>query len=137
MATSDKTDLWFTSEGDLTVDANGDIKDTSSLYGRSLAQEIRTRLRARMGDWVLDKSIGANLEDFLGEAGTPLNIAAVVNTIRVTLTYDLLVSPGDLEVIPMPIGKSMWIFRLIIRTPRGELTETMAYDSDATRFIGL
>lgn len=90
-----------------------------------------------MGDWVLDKSIGANLEDFLGEAGTPLNIAAVVNTIRVTLTYDLLVSPGDLEVIPMPIGKSMWIFRLIIRTPRGELTETMAYDSDATRFIGL
>jgi hypothetical protein len=137
MATSDKIDLWFTAEGDLAIDVNGDLKDTSSQYGRSLIQEIRTRLRGRMGDWVLNKSLGANLEDFGGEPGTPVNILALINTIRASLTFDLLISPGDLEILPIQISKVMWMFRLIVKTPMGDLTETLAYDSDATRFIGL
>lgn len=137
MAAADKIDLWFTAEGDFEVDDNGDLRDTSAVYGRSLVQEIRTRLRAATGDWVLNKTIGANLESFTGEPGTPANITAVSMAIRTALTSDFLISPGDLEVIPMPIGKSMCLFRLVVLTPRGELTETMAYDSDSAKFIGL
>jgi hypothetical protein len=137
MAAADKVDLWFTAEGDLEVDTNGDLKDTSEVYGRSLIQEIRTRLRATTGDWVLNRTLGANLESFTGEPGTPANINAILMAIRNSLTSDLLISPGDLEIIPMPIGNSICLFRIIVITPRGELTETMAYDSDSAKFIGL
>jgi len=137
MAAADKIDLWFTAEGDFEIDANGDLKDTSEVYGRSLVQEIRTRLRASTGDWVLNRTLGANLESFTGEPGTQANINAISLAIRGALTSDLLIPPGDLEVIAMPLSDSVCMFRIIVLTPRGELTETMAYDSDHAKFLGL
>ena len=53
------------------------------------------------------------------------------------LTSDFLIASGDLEIIPIPISQSVVLFRMVVKPPRGELTETMAYDSDSARFIGL
>lgn len=129
-------DLWFTNDGDFAIDANGDLKDTSSITGRSTLQEIRTRLRAVPGDWLLNPGFGANIESFLGESATSATIAAVGRAITESITFDGLASPANIEVIPIQISKTIYYFRVIIQTSEGELTETFGYDSDVARFIG-
>lgn len=136
MATGDRTDLWFTSAGDYSVDRTGDIKDTSEIYGRSLIQEIEGRLRARKGDWKLNPMLGANIEDFFGESATGGTVNKIKSRILYELTSDGLVSPGDLEILSVSLGQGVVLFRLIIKTPKGELTKDVAYDSDTARFVG-
>lgn len=135
MAVTDKVDLWFSSDGDFAIE-NGDLKDTSALYGRSLLQEIRTRLQTTRGDWRLNSMLGANLEEFLGDPGTMANINRVASAMSYSLTFDNLIPSGDIEIIPYPLNESIVLFRIIVQTQRGELTLTMAYDSDQSRFMG-
>ncbi len=136
MASADKTDLWFTPDGDYWIDETGDLKDTTRLYGRSLIQEVRSRLSANRGDWILHPLLAANLEEQLGEPGTSKTIISIVNAIIKALTFDNLVLPNELEIYPLPISSEHVIFRIIIHTPKGELTEIMSYNSDTLRFVG-
>ena len=131
-----QVDLWFTEEGDLAIDNNGDLKDTLNSYGRAVLQEIRDRLHNRPGEWKLNSSIGSNLERFLGEAGTTGTIGRVVNEIVQALTFDRLLIPGEFEVIPLQFIDSILMFRIIISTKEGELSTSFGYDSDQSRFIG-
>jgi hypothetical protein len=137
MPVRDKVDFWFTADYDFETDDNGDLKDTSFFSGRSLLQEVRSRLRGRRGDWVLNKTLGANLEDFIGEPGTTPVIQAVVGAIRTALVSDGLIPAADLEVLTLPLTDSILLIRLVIQTDQGELTENLAYDSDTARFVGV
>jgi len=133
---ANSVDLWFSNEGDFQIDNKGDIKDTSSSSTRALVQEIRMRLRAIKGDWLLNKDIGANLEFFIGEPGTTTLLGKVARAITSSLTEDRLISPANLEIIPFRISDGLFLFRIIVATSEGEITEELGYDSDASRFIG-
>lgn len=135
MAVRDRVDLWFTRDGDFKVDSNGDLLDTSGIKNRSLLQEIRTRLSSRKNTWKLTKGIGANLTSFLGEARTNQQISIIRNAIIECLTFDNLVGVPDLEVISMPLNRETVLYRIIVKTTEGELTEDFAYSSDEARFI--
>lgn len=129
-------DYWFTNEGDFQTDANGDLKDTSETPGRSILQEVRTRLRASSGDWPLNKKIGANLESHLGGPRSLQTIRAVSSAIINSLTFDRFLLPGEIEIIPLPIGTDVIYFRIIIHTAQGDLIDDFGYDSNSARFIG-
>lgn len=132
----DRPDFWFTEDGDLQIDANGDLKDTESVFGRGLLQEIRMRLRGRPGDWPLNKALGCSLQDYHGEALTSKLVSVIQQVIVRALTSDGLVRPGSLEILPLVLSDSMVVFRIVIQTSEGELIESLGYDSNIARFIG-
>ncbi len=135
MAVRDRVDLWFTRDGDFKVDSNGDLLDTSGVKNRSLLQEMRTRLSSRKNTWKLNRGIGANLISYLGEARTNYQISLIQRAIVECLTFDNLIGIPDLEVIPMPLNREVVLFRIIVKTTEGELTEDFAYSSEEARFI--
>ena len=135
MPARDRVDLWFEREGDLVIGDDGDILDTSAVKGRSLLQEIRTRLDSTRGEWMLNKTIGANLKSYLGEARTASTIGVIVNAMAYALCFDGLIETGDLEIIPLPINRSEVMFRIIVKTVDGELTEDFMYSSEEARFV--
>lgn len=136
MANLGSGDFWFTNDGDLQTDLNGDIKDTMSTLGRAIVQEIRTRIRADRGDWQLNKSIGANLEGFLGQPNSESNVRDVCSAIIQALTFDRFLLPGEVEVLPLPIGPDILYIRIIVHTSQGDITEQFGYNSTTARFIG-
>jgi hypothetical protein len=131
-----EVDLWFSDIGDLDIDSSGDLRDTKPTYGRAVIQEIRDRLKADQGDWKLAPSIGANLASFLGDAATAEHINRIVRRVEDALTFDRLLQAGEFEVVPIQVGTSIALFRIIISTSEGELDVTIGYDSDTQRFIG-
>ena len=63
----DKTDLLWTTQGDLFIGPDGDIMDTSHDPLRSLVQEVRTRIMSDQGDWANYPELGGSIGDFVGK----------------------------------------------------------------------
>lgn len=57
-------DFAIDENGELLIGANGDVKTVTST--EQIAQEIMYRLKTSKGDWLLDPTFGANLEDYIG-----------------------------------------------------------------------
>ena len=135
-----RTDLWFSNEGDFVLDGNGDLKDTGYHYGRSLQQEIRSRLASRPGDWKLESrlGIGSYIFDVLGENDTEETRAILRQAIIEALTFDRLLLPSEIEVLVLPVGLGEVLLRIIVSDPisGGESEITIGYNSDNQRFIG-
>lgn len=131
-----QVDLWFSEIGDLEVDRSGDFKDTKVVYGRAILQEVRDRLRGSFGDWKLTPQFGANVKDFLGESGTLANINRIVTRVIEAITFDGLLDQASVDVIPLQLGDSTVLFRIIVVTKEGELTSTFSFDTNENRFIG-
>lgn len=131
-----QVDLYFTYGGDFDIDANGDLKDTSKLFGQAILQEVRSRLKSKNGEWKLEAGIGSNVEDLLGQPSTSSTIAEIVSAITTSLTFDRFLNVGEFEIVPLRLTDSILIFRIIIFTSIGELSSTIGYDSDHQRFIG-
>lgn len=131
-----EVDFYFTDDGDFSVDEKGDLKDTSGLFGRAILQEINDRLRSQPGEWKLSNSIGTNLQQYLGVSTTDQNIDLVTKQVEAVLTNDGLLVAGQLEILPLKIGDSVVIFRVIVYTGQEELVYHLGYDSDHQRFLG-
>ena len=131
-----QVDFWFTEDGDLAVDATGDLKDTRGTMGRAVLQEIRDRLMSRPGEWALNVSIGSQLTDYLGDPGSERALHLAAEEIARAITADRLLIPGEFDVMPMLFSEKIFVFRIIIYTADGELAAQFGFDSDRQRFIG-
>jgi len=131
-----QVDFWFSEIGDLEVDRSGDLKDTKGSYGKAILQEVRDRLRGSLGDWKLNPQLGANLNRFLGESGTQANVNRIVTRVIESITFDGLLDQAEVSIIPLQLGDSTVLFRIIVVTREGELTSTFSFDTDENRFIG-
>ena len=135
MPIQDYVDLWFTREGDFSIDDTGDLKDTGLLTGRAILQEARTRLNSRKGEWSLDKTVGSDLIHGLGEGRTARQIQVIVQMIVEALTASKTMKPGDIEVLPLPIGSDGVLFRIVIKSNIGNITDDLIYSTQENRFI--
>ena len=128
-------DTYWTEDGDFLCTDSGDLADTSSDPTRALEQEIRTVLLASEGDWLTLPGLGANLETFIGEIND-LNTARALGAaiIRGLVEYQIL-SPEDFTVFPTPV-QGFLLVRLLVTTPREDLTIQFGFDSKRKRFIG-
>lgn len=105
MALYDAVDLDWTWDGDVPLDASGDLQDTLDDFIRSLENEIQSVMKSETGDWQKHPKHAANLADFLGEPntrGTGTRIEDRVKTVLTTGTN--LVLSGDLAVRVVPIS---------------------------------
>ena len=136
MKSAEPVDLWFSVEGDFQVDASGDLKDSSSVYARSLVQEIRTRLAAASNDWKLTPTLAANVQDFLGRASTKAVLDELAVRIRDILTIDGLLSSRDFTVSYVKLYDHIVVYRITLNTPEGDLFVHLGYNTDHKQFMG-
>jgi len=92
-------DVKFSKEGDIEVE-DGDFKIVSPK--QTIEQQIRNRLNTNNPEWLYYDGIGADQEDFRGENNTKKVAQQSSDRIRKALTYDGLISNGDLSVESVP-----------------------------------
>lgn len=98
----DSIDIDFSWDGDLIVDQQGDIQDTSYNLLTSLQNEIFCILKSDLEDWRETPNYGADLGDFIGEP----NIESVAKAIeeRVTSALSIIIAQSDIKVRVVPVG---------------------------------
>jgi len=111
----DRTDLAWTSRGDLVIGHNGDVMDTYDDPLRSLYQEVRTRVMSAVGDWRTYPEVGASLEDYVGESNTKVTAEAIKTRVTAAITRNGLVNSSDLKVQYAPIDIDKLMLRISIR----------------------
>jgi len=104
----DSVDLDFSWDGDLLLDNQGDIKDTSEDLLLSIRNEMFTIVKSSLGDWKEDITVGADLDDFVGES----NSRETAENIKIRLESSLsqLVSVSDVEIRVTPVS----IYKVLI-----------------------
>ena len=110
----DNVDLVWIFRDDFALGHDGDIADTTYDPLRSLYQEIRTRLKADLGDWILNKEIGAGMSDYVGEPNNKSTAEALKTRIIGSLTKFGLIASRDLKVSYIPIDIDKIMFRISI-----------------------
>ena len=124
----DNIDLWFSWNGDISLD-KGDIKDTSSDYLRSLIQDIHSVSASCLNDWEVYPNLAATLDDFIGEPNSKATCNAIHDRLRTAIVSLGVVSENDLNirVIPVHIHRVLIIIRVdCIPTPWNGLDTTEA-----------
>ena len=92
-------DLMMTDDGELVLNAKGDL---AIVYGdEEIAQEVLFRLKTTGGDWLLSPSIGASLEDFIGQPNTEIVHAAIEERVKRALSFDDLLYFPNVSAIPV------------------------------------
>lgn len=104
MGLYDSVDLDWAWDGDYVVGEDGDLGDTSDDYVRSLETEIATIAKSALLDWEKDPTIGATLDDFVGEANTRETGGAIEDRLRFQILDAGIVRAEDLAVRAVPIG---------------------------------
>lgn len=110
----DRTDLAWSSRGDLVISHDGDIMDTYADPLRSVYQEIRTRMSSEVGDWVLYPDISAGLSDYVGEPNNKFTAEALKTRISASIARNGLVNNADIQVRYAPIEFDKIMFRITI-----------------------
>ncbi len=100
----DRIDIEWTWNGDFNVGKDGDLADTQGDQIQSLIQEIQTVAQSALNDWKEHPSLGAGLEDFIGEANTRETANEINSRLTAALTLNDIVRDEDLTVRTIPVG---------------------------------
>ena len=111
----DKSDLYWTSRGDYLIGNEGDIMDTKYDPLRSLVQELRTRVEADQGDWVVFPTVGADLRDYVGEPNSAVVAEGIRTRLLAAFARDGFVISRDMKVQHMPIDRDKLLVRASIK----------------------
>jgi len=105
-------DLFSTLDEDLSVDPNGDIKDTSYDSLRALFQEIRKRCRSSFKDWALKKNLGANINDLLGNPNNRITAEEGKSRLIAALTQGGFLTRNVIKIRYMPLGIHRLVYNI-------------------------
>jgi len=129
------TDLYWTLDGDLSYGEDGDLKDTSFDVFRSLWQEMRTRCRSSFKDWKLHPTLGANLEELLGEPNNRTTAEEGKARVIAALIQGGFLPKEVIRVRYMPIGRHRLLYDITVTvvdpgTSRSRMLRTqLLYDT--------
>lgn len=126
----DRTDLFWTSRGDLKISGDHDIMDTEFDPLRSLIQEVRTRVAADQGDWKTFPTVGAGISDFVGEPNNVITAENIKTRVLAALARDGFVSTSDMSIKYIPIDIDSLLLRVSFKvapTARNASTETLVF----------
>lgn len=120
----DAIDLTWTLGGDLALGKDGDLADTTHDVLKSLRQEIRTRVRSSLEDWQMHPTIGADLDEIIGEPNN--RDTAEIGKARIvdSLIRDNFMAEGDIQVKFTPVDRHR-----ILYVMRVSVAPTAANDS--------
>lgn len=129
------TDFYWSLDGDLTVGKDGDIRDTAYDALRSEWQEIRTRCQSAFKDWALHPTLGANLDDLLGQLNNKLTAEEGKSAIIAALVFGGFLKKESISVRYLPVSRHWLLYQIEVRVYITETGETrllktqLLYDS--------
>lgn len=94
------TDVYLTTEGDIEIGSNGDLKLVQS--SEEILQGIMFRCKTVRGDFLLSPGCGADLESLIGEANDAGTGARLEQFIIDALTHDGFIDQSNLQVTAVP-----------------------------------
>lgn len=97
-------DLQITDDGDLMVDAMGDLRVVESRY-HNYAQQAYIRLMTEQGDFVVYPRLGASLVKLVGMPNTPATAEYGRTLILDALNREGVFDGVGLDVVPVPTGR--------------------------------
>jgi len=113
-----KTDLWFSNNGDIRIDADkGDLKAVSNDDRRLLRQTVLKILQSTEGDWPLHKQLGASLSTFAGMPNTRETASIVEAQLKTALTREGVIDARHLKVTILPLSNTELLILLTINVP--------------------
>ena len=103
-----KSDLWFTTDGDFLIDGAGDLRDTRDAADNyeGLKQAILHRVISERNAFRFHSEINAGLEQFIGKTIDKLMLEAIQTAISRALTADGALTRDDftLRVVELTPG---------------------------------
>lgn len=107
-----KTDLDLSKDGDLTIDETGDL--ALSFDEDCAKDDISVRLLTQNPDWYDYPSIGADLDEMIGEPNDRKTAEEIIKRIRACLTMYNLIPASDLDVVAIPVSQDEVLFYIAI-----------------------
>ena len=109
-------DLYFTSEGDFFLDSErGDIEDTKLHLYRGFLQRLITRIGSSRGDWIMQPTVGADINNFAGKPNTRAVAQILKDRIIAEIVTEALVRPADVVVDVLPVSNNQIAIVLVIQ----------------------
>ncbi len=108
---------------DCGIDDNGnqvlkEMKDIALISDISwFKQVVYNRIKTQNPDWYHHPTIGANLEDLIGEQNTRANADIGSYNILKSLTYDGFINPKDANIRSVPVDSNNIIYFIRISNP--------------------
>jgi phage baseplate assembly protein W len=124
----DRTDLFWTSRGDIKIGGDADLMDTEYDPLRSFVQEIETRVAADQGDWKNFPNVGSGISDFVGEPNNAATAEAIKTRVISALARDGFIRTRDMKIKYMPVDIDKLLLRASFKvapTARNVNTETL------------
>jgi len=117
-------DLYWTLDGDLALDRNGDLRDTSFDQLRSTLQEIRTRARSSLQDWAIHPNLGANLDALLGRPNNKFTAEEGRTNIISALTMHGFLKKNNVKVKYVPISRHQIAYFIEVKVVLSDTMQT-------------
>jgi hypothetical protein len=128
-------DFYWSLDGDYSVGEDGDIRDTSYDIMRSTWQEMRTRGRSNHYDWKEHPTLGANLEELIGQVNNRATAEEGKANLLAALTQGGFLPKNVIKIKYVPISKHRlfyYIYVNILDPSTGQtrlLKTTLLYDT--------
>lgn len=113
-------DLAITDDGDLRLSNNGDFAVTDHRYG-AILQEIFSRVRTELGDFVLYPWFGSNIYKIWGLPNDPKTGSIGSSHLLSAITHDGKLSQAQVSVKPIPTSPFTIRFDIDIRFSRDQM----------------
>ncbi len=107
------SDLTLTDDGDLTIDASGDLSLTPDSF-HNYSQQAYIRAMTDMGDFGVYPRLGASLERLMGMPNTERTGDLGCNMIKDALARESVFSSLNYDVLAVPIAPHMIRFDIYI-----------------------
>lgn len=133
-----KSDLWFTQDGDFLIDGSGDLKDTKDSGDKleSIKQTILHRIIAERNGWRLHPDIQAGLERFLGTTVDKQLLEQMEFEIRRALTSDGILTRDDFIIQAMELTQGHVVVSIWLTAPgQQQPVITIAYSIQSNKVI--
>lgn len=118
----DSIDLDFTWDGDLLLDKQGDLKDTSDDMLLSFKNEITSLIKSDLSDWREEPGLGADLGDFIGEPNIIETGSRIENRVKSALLPIAIESDIAVRVVPVGVHRVLIMINIqVLSTPENGL----------------
>ena len=112
-------DLYWTSEGDFSLDEDkNDLEDTSLHQYRGMLQRINTNIQSSPEDWLAQPEIGAGLSRMMGMPNNAETARVIALRIQNALTSASLLRADEYNIDVFPFSENVLV-AIVSITPAG------------------
>lgn len=125
-------DVWFTTDGDLLLSENGDVRDVRNAQledeHAGTRQFIIHRLLAEKRGWPMAPEAAAGLERFIGRDINEQLTNEMQQAVKIALTFDGLMQAGDVDVRVVPLTNGVVAAMIWAKKVSDKPLVSFAYD---------